>query len=109
MDNQLYEEKLRQLTEIFDGDVPFARAVLNRWLQKHRKAIEAGILAEVTQRLAGLSSIIPLSFKIVIDSQGVRLAGKTPASRPETRGKGKPAPKVPAAKRGKETIPLFEA
>lgn len=109
MDNQPYEEKLKQLTEIFDGDASFARAVLNRWLQKHRKTIEARILAEVTQRLAGLSSIIPLSFKIIIDSQGARLAGKAPAPRPETRSRNKAAPKVPAAKRGKDTIPLFEA
>ncbi len=62
MTNQSYEEKLNQLTQIFDGDADYARAVLEKWLQKNRAALEEKILAEVAQRLAGLSSMVPLNF-----------------------------------------------
>lgn len=103
MTNQSYGEKLNQLTQIFDGDADYARAVLEKWLQKNRAALEEKILAEVAQRLAGLSSMVPLNFKITIDAQGVRLPGETPPAKAEKPGKRqRSAPKT----KGKN--PLFE-
>lgn len=78
MNQNSYQEKLAGLVEIFQGDEEYAKAVLEKWLQKHRQTFEAQIIAEVSRRLEGLNSIVPVTFKVVIDSQGVQLPGFTP-------------------------------
>lgn len=75
MDQNLYDGKLAQLVEIFQGDAEYAKTVLDKWLQKHRAEFEAQLLAEVSRRLEGLNSIVPVTLKVVIDSQGVRVPG----------------------------------
>jgi hypothetical protein len=75
MDQNSYEGKLTQLVEIFQGDEDYAKAVLDKWLQKNRAEFEAQIIAEVSRRLEGLNSIVPVSLKVLIDSQGVRVPG----------------------------------
>jgi hypothetical protein len=79
MDQNSYEGKLTQLVEIFQGDEEYAKSVLDKWLQKNRANFEAQIMAEVGRRLEGLNSIIPITLKVLIDSQGVRLPGYTAA------------------------------
>lgn len=81
MDQNSYEAKLTQLIEIFQGDEDYAKGVLDKWLQKHRAEFEAQIIAEVSRRLEGLNSIVPVTLKVLIDSLGVRLPGSaTPAA-----------------------------
>ncbi len=100
MDQNSYDSKLAQLVEIFQGDTEYAKAVLDKWLQKHRAAFEAQLLAEVSRRLAGLNSIVPITLKVVIDSQGVQLPGAgNPTSPPTAPGGGK----------GRKKAPLFES
>ncbi len=77
MEQNSYEGKLTQLIDIFQGDTDYAKAVLDKWLQKHRVDFEAQIMAEVSRRLEGLNSIVPVTLKVLIDSQGVRLPGST--------------------------------
>ncbi|MBM4288364.1 MAG: hypothetical protein FJ135_09515 [Deltaproteobacteria bacterium] len=102
MDQNSYEAKLAQLVDIFQGDEDYARGVLDKWLQKHRAGFEAEILAEVSRRLEGLNSIVPVTLKVVIDSQGVRLPGGAgPATEKTPARKEKP----PAAKKNS----LFES
>lgn len=108
MEQQIYDDKLQKLIEIFDGDHQYARQVLDKWLQKNRAALEARLLAEVARRLEGLSSIIPLSFKIIIDNQGVRLPGQKPAG-PERAERKKPEKPRRPPKKAKESHSLFEA
>jgi hypothetical protein len=79
MDQNSYEGKLTQLVEIFQGDEEYARSVLDKWLQKNRAHFEAEIVAEVSRRLEGLNSIIPVTLKVLIDAEGVRLPGSTAA------------------------------
>ncbi len=79
MDQNSYEGKLTQLVEIFQGDEEYAKSVLDRWLQKNRAHFEAQMVAEVSRRLEGLNSIVPVTLKVLIDSQGVRLPGSIPA------------------------------
>jgi hypothetical protein len=102
MDQNSYEAKLTQLIEIFQGDEEYAKGVLDKWLQKHRADFEAQIMAEVSRRLEGLNSIVPITLKVLIDSQGVRLPGSvTPAVEKTQPTKEK----RPAAKK---SPPLFE-
>jgi hypothetical protein len=75
MDENSYEGKLAQLIEIFQGDEEYAKIVLDKWLQKNRSGFEAQIMAEVSRRLEGLSSIVPVTLKVFIDSKGVQLPG----------------------------------
>jgi hypothetical protein len=75
MDQTSYEGKLAQLVEIFQGDEDYAKTVLDKWLQKNRSEFEARIIAEVVRRLEGLNSIVPVTLKVLIDSQGVHLPG----------------------------------
>jgi hypothetical protein len=101
MDQHSYEGKLAQLVEIFQGDEEYAKAVLDKWLQKNRAEFEAQIIAEVSRRLEGLNSIVPVTLKVLIDSQGVRLPGSViPITEKTQPGKEKRA----ASKK----IPLFE-
>lgn len=89
MDQTSYDNKLTQLVEIFQGDGEYAKTVLDKWLQKHRGEFEAQLLAEVSRRLEGLNSIVPITLKVVIDAQGVQLPGGStpaPAAAP-TKGK----------------------
>jgi hypothetical protein len=79
MDQNSYEGKLSQLVEIFQGDEEYAKSVLDKWLQKNRANFEAQIMAEVSRRLEGLNSIVPITLKVVIDAHGVRLPGTTAA------------------------------
>lgn len=98
MDQTSYEGKLVQLVEIFQGDEEYAKAVLDKWLQKNRAEFEAQILAEVNRRLEGLNSIVPVTIRVLIDSQGVQLPGSTvpPAAKSqppkEKRVSGKKSP-----------------
>ena len=102
MDQNSYEGKLTQLVEIFQGDEDYAKAVLDKWLQKNRAEFEALIIAEVSRRLEGLNSIVPVTLKVLIDSHGVRLPGSvTPL--PEKTQPSKEKRVV-----GKKS-PLFEA
>ncbi|HAY21550.1 MAG TPA: hypothetical protein DCY27_05175 [Desulfobacterales bacterium] len=75
MEQSSYEAKLAQLTDIFQGDAEYAKTTLDKWLQKNRADFEAQIIAEVSRRLDGLNSIVPVTLKIMVDSQGVRLPG----------------------------------
>jgi hypothetical protein len=75
MDQNSYEGKLTQLIEIFQGDEEYAKIVLDKWLQKNRSEFEAQIMAEVSRRLEGLNSIVPVTLKVLIDSNGVQLPG----------------------------------
>ena len=75
MDQNSYEGKLAQLIEIFQGDEEYAKIVLDKWLQKNRSGFEAQIIAEVSRRLEGLNSIVPVTLKVLIDSKGVQLPG----------------------------------
>ncbi|MCU0580544.1 MAG: hypothetical protein MUF69_13540 [Desulfobacterota bacterium] len=102
MDQMSYEGKLVQLVEIFQGDEEYAKAVLDKWLQKNRAEFEAQILAEVSRRLEGLNSIVPVTLKVVIDAQGVQLPGSTLPAPAKSQ-----APKEKRAA-GKK-IPLFES
>ena len=77
MDQNSYEGKLTQLIEIFQGDEEYAKIVLDKWLQKNRSGFEAEIMAEVSRRLEGLNSIVPVTLKVLIDSNGVQLPGAT--------------------------------
>jgi hypothetical protein len=77
MDQNSYEGKLTQLVEIFQGDEDYAKSVLDKWLQKNRANFEAQITAEVSRRLEGLNSIVPITLKVLIDAHGVRLPGQT--------------------------------
>jgi hypothetical protein len=77
MDQNSYEGKLSQLVEIFQGDEDYAKSVLDKWLQKNRANFEAQIMAEVSRRLEGLNSIVPVTLKVLIDANGVRLPGTT--------------------------------
>lgn len=70
MDQSSYEGKLTQLIEIFQGDEEYAKIVLDKWLQKNRSGFEAQIIAEVSRRLEGLNSIVPVTLKVLIDSNG---------------------------------------
>lgn len=79
MDQNSYEGKLSQLVEIFQGDEEYAKSVLDKWLQKNRANFEAQIMAEVSRRLEGLNSIVPITLKVVIDADGVRLPGTATA------------------------------
>lgn len=96
MDQNSYEGKLSQLVEIFQGDEEYARSVLDKWLQKNRANFEAEIIAEVSRRLEGLNSIVPVTLKVLIDAQGVRLPGAAPPpvvekleAKPEKRASGR--------------------
>jgi hypothetical protein len=95
MDLNSYEGKLTQLVEIFQGDEEYAKSVLDKWLQKNRASFEAQIISEVSRRLEGLNSIVPVTLKVLIDSQGVRLPGNIAAvieklpPRQEKRASGK--------------------
>jgi len=100
MDQNSYEAKLAQLVEIFQGDQEYAKLVLDKWLQKHRAAFEARLLAEVSRRLEGLNSIVPITLKVTIDSQGVQLPGGPAPAPPAETGRGK---------RGGKKAPLFES
>lgn len=80
MEQTSYQGKLAQLVEIFQGDEEYAKAVLDKWLQKNRVEFEAQIIAEVSRRLEGLNSIVPVTLKVLIDSQGVQLPGTTPST-----------------------------
>jgi hypothetical protein len=101
MDQNSYEGKLTQLIDIFQGDEDYAKAVLDKWLQKHRADFEAQIMAEVSRRLEGLNSIVPVTLKVLIDSQGVRLPGSIAPVAEKTQPLRE---KRPAAKKS----PLFE-
>ena len=103
MDQNSYEGKLTQLVEIFQGDEDYAKIVLDKWLQKHRADFEAQIMAEVSRRLEGLNSIVPVTLKVLIDSQGVRLPGgavpaaeKTLPKKEKRASTGKKSPLVRA-------------
>jgi len=87
MDQATYDNKLAQLLEVFQGDREYAQAVLDKWLQKHRAEFEARLLAEVSRRLEGLNSIVPITLKVVIDANGVQVPGGAP------QAVAKPAPK----------------
>jgi hypothetical protein len=91
MDQNSYEGKLAQLIEIFQGDEEYAKNVLDKWLQKNRKEFEAEIMAEVSRRLEGLNSIVPVTLKVLIDSNGVRVPGVTPPTAKEQAPKEKRA------------------
>jgi hypothetical protein len=98
MDQNTYEGKLTQLVAIFQGDEDYAKGVLDKWLQKNRAAFEAQIIAEVSRRLEGLNSIVPVTLKVLIDSQGVHLPGSVipitekPQLSQERRAAGKKSP-----------------
>ena len=96
MDQASYDSKLAQLLEVFQGDREYAQAVLDKWLQKNRAAFEARLLAEVSRRLEGLNSIVPITLKVVIDAKGVKLPGGAPPAEAKPAAKGKRAPKKPA-------------
>ena len=102
MDQTSYEGKLTQLVEIFQGDEEYAKAVLDKWLQKNRAEFEAQIVAEVSRRLEGLNSIVPVTLKVLIDSQGVQLPGTTTPTAAKIQP---PKEKRPAGKKS----PLFES
>jgi hypothetical protein len=82
MDQKSYDSKLAQLIEIFQGDQDYAKTVLDRWLHLHRAEFEAQVVAEVSRRLEGLNSIIPITLKVTIDSQGVQVPGSAPPPAP---------------------------
>lgn len=98
MNQHSYEGKLAQLVDIFQGDEEYAKVVLDKWLQKNRAEFEAQILAEISRRLEGLNSIVPVTFKLLIDAQGVRLPGEAapaqakPLATREKRAAGKKSP-----------------
>ncbi len=100
MDQSSYDGKLAQLVEIFQGDAEYAKTVLDKWLQKNRAEFEARLVAEVSRRLEGLNSIVPVTLKVIIDSQGVQLPGGVPAS---------PAPEAARGRRVGKKTPLFES
>ncbi|MFP3867789.1 MAG: hypothetical protein ACLFUU_06470 [Desulfobacteraceae bacterium] len=83
MDKSTYDDKLQALTEIFQGDGAYAKKVLDQWLQSKKAEFEAEIIAEVNRRLAGLSSIVPVTMRVVIDAGGIHLP----------QSKTKPAPR----------------
>lgn len=85
MDQKSYDSKLSQLIEIFQGDKEYAKAVLDKWLNLHRAEFEAHLLAEISRRLEGLNSIIPITLKVIIDSQGVQVPGSAPPPAPTKR------------------------
>ncbi len=85
MDQNSYQGKLAQLVEIFQGDEDYAKIVLDKWLQKNRSEFEAQILAEVSRRLEGLNSIVPVTLRVVIDQSGVQLPGNTPPAPGKTQ------------------------
>lgn len=81
MDKSTYDDKLQALTEIFQGDREYAQKALDQWLQRQKAELEAEIIAEVNRRLEGLSSIVPVTMRVVIDSSGIHLPrGKAPAA-----------------------------
>ncbi len=105
MDQTTYDDKLRALTEIFQGDGEFARQVLTKWLQQKKAEFEAAIIAEVDRRLAGINSVVPVNLRLIIDGQGARLITSKPAAGPAASAKSKAArPK----KSGDAKNPLFE-
>ncbi|MGQ9922218.1 MAG: hypothetical protein ACUVRZ_12955 [Desulfobacca sp.] len=89
MDQNSYEAKLAQLAEIFQGDQEYAKIVLDKWLQKHRAEFEARLLAEVRRRLEGLNSIVPITLRVTIDSQGVQLPGGSAPAPAAATGQGR--------------------
>lgn len=103
MNQSSYEDKLLGLTEIFQGDTDYARNVLDKWLQTKKAEIEAEIIAEVNRRLEGLNSIIPVIFKVSIDSDGIHFPGE----KPRVTSKAAPSEKKAAPKSGKKNS-LFE-
>jgi len=97
MDKNTYDNKLQALTEIFQGDGSYAQKVLDQWLQNKKAEFEAEIMAEVSRRLEGLSSIVPVTMRVVIDANGIHLPqGKVKPAPPKT----KPA-KLEVAEAGK--------
>jgi hypothetical protein len=103
MDQHSYEEKLSALTDIFHGDTSYAKNVLDKWLQTKKVEIEAEIIAEVNRRLEGLNSLIPITFKVSIDSHGIHFPGE----KPRVISKAAPPEEKAAAKPGKKNS-LFE-
>ena len=85
MDQNSYQGKLAQLVEIFQGDEDYAKIVLDKWLQKNRSEFEAQIMAEVSRRLEGLNSIVPVTLRVLIDQSGVQLPGNTPPTAGKTQ------------------------
>ncbi|MDD3580690.1 MAG: hypothetical protein PHW74_06685 [Desulfobacca sp.] len=86
MDKNSYADKLQALTDIFQGDGSYAKKVLDQWLQHKKAEFEAEIMAEVNRRLEGLSSIVPVTMRVVIDADGIHLpSGKVKPATPKTK------------------------
>lgn len=103
MNQSSYDDKLHGLTEIFQGDAEYARIVLEKWLQTKKVEIEAEIIAEVNRRLEGLNSIVPITFKVSIDSTGIHFSGE----KPRVASKAAQSEQKAATKAGKKNF-LFE-
>ncbi|MBW1917254.1 MAG: hypothetical protein JRI57_04420 [Deltaproteobacteria bacterium] len=97
MDKNTYADKLQALTDIFQGDGPYAKKVLDQWLQSKKAEFEAEIIAEVNRRLEGLTSIVPVTMRVVIDASGIHLPQAKAKPAPQ---KAKPA-KLEVAEAGK--------
>jgi hypothetical protein len=103
MNQNSYDDKLHGLTDIFQGDAEYAKNVLDKWLQTKKVEIEAEMIAEVSRRLEGMNSIVPITFKVSIDSTGIHFSGE----KPRPTSKAAPSENKAATKAGKKNS-LFE-